>query len=84
MKEFDRVAFTELVATNCEEKATREAIFELLDFADHNALKVEGGLDSKSFHYMVGIKGGGIAFCFGVTQLVMLKLIIYRIFKREP
>lgn len=53
MIEFDRATFTSCVANNTKEKATREAIFELLDFALNNAFKVAGGAGNGTFHYLV-------------------------------
>jgi hypothetical protein len=53
MGKFDRVVFTRWVSESVESKATREAVFELLDFALKNAYKVEGGKDNKTFHYVV-------------------------------
>jgi hypothetical protein len=56
--DFDRAAFTALVATNIEGSATREAIFDLLDFSLKHAFKVTGGKDSRSFHYVVATRAG--------------------------
>jgi len=58
MNEFNQARFTALVAENVPEQATREAIFDLLDFSHENALKVVGGQDSKTFHYIVINKVG--------------------------
>lgn len=58
MQTFDRAVFTALVAERVEERATREAIFDLLEFAENNALKVVGGASNTNFHYVVGIRSG--------------------------
>ncbi len=58
MEYFDRAVFTALVAKSVEDKATREAIFDLLEFAQKHALKVLGGKGNKNFHYVVGTKSG--------------------------
>lgn len=58
MDNFNRAIFTALVAENVPDKATREAIFELLDFSQKYALKVVGGKDNKNFHYVVSTLGG--------------------------
>ena len=58
MENFNRSVFTALVAENAINQATREAIFDLLDFAEKNASKVRGGKDHKTFHYMVRTRGG--------------------------
>ena len=58
MDNFNRAIFTALVAENVPDKATREAIFELLDFSQKHALKVVGGKDNKNFHYIVSTNGG--------------------------
>ncbi len=56
--EFDRAKFTAFVAKNVEDKATREAIFDLLRFSLENASKVLGGEDNKTFHYVVSARDG--------------------------
>ena len=58
MGDFNRAIFTALVSENVPDKATREAIFELLDFSQKHALKVLGGKDNKNFHYVVSTVGG--------------------------
>lgn len=58
MEYFDRAVFTALVAKSVEDKATREAIFDLLEFAQKHALKVVGGKGNKNFHYVVGTRSG--------------------------
>ena len=58
MANFARAKFTALVAENTDNKATREAIFDLLEFAQKNAFKVRGGQNHKTFHYVVSTKGG--------------------------
>ncbi len=58
MDKFNRAIFTALVAEDVPDKATREAIFELLDFSRKYALKVVGGKDDKNFHYVVSTTGG--------------------------
>jgi hypothetical protein len=58
MVDFNRSTFTALVAASVEDRATREAIFELLDFSRKHALKVVGGKDNKTFHYMVSTSDG--------------------------
>ncbi len=58
MDEFNQAIFTALVAEDVPDKATREAIFELLDFSRKHALKVIGGKDNKNFHYVVSTTGG--------------------------
>lgn len=58
MGDFNRAIFTALVSENVPDKATREAIFELLDFSQKHALKILGGKDNKSFHYVVSTVGG--------------------------
>ena len=58
MLKFDRAIFTAFVAERIEDKATREAIFDLLEFALENALKVVGGASNTNFHYVVGTSNG--------------------------
>ena len=58
MLEFDRAEFTASVAERTEDKATREAIFELLEFAVKHAYKVVGGASNTNFHYMVATRNG--------------------------
>jgi len=58
MENFDRAAFTAQVAENADNQATREAIFDLLEFAQKNALKLVGGQNHKTFHYVVSTRGG--------------------------
>lgn len=58
MDKFNRAIFTALVAEDVPDKATREAIFELLDFSRKHAFKVVGGKDNKNFHYVVSTTGG--------------------------
>lgn len=58
MLKFDRAKFTAFVAERTEDKATREAIFELLEFALKHAFKVVGGASNTNFHYMVATKNG--------------------------
>ncbi len=58
METFNRAVFTALVAENIDNQATREAIFDLLEFAQKNALKVVGGQNHKTFHYVVSTRGG--------------------------
>ncbi len=58
MDKFNQAKFTALVAENVPEKATREAIFELLDFSKKHAFKVVGGKNNKNFHYVVSTLGG--------------------------
>ncbi len=43
MENFNRAVFTALVAENVDSQATREAIFDLLEFAQKKALKVVSG-----------------------------------------
>ena len=56
--EFNRAKFTAFVAEHTEDKATREAIFELLEFALKHAFKVVGGASDTNFHYMVATRSG--------------------------
>ncbi|MEE9201763.1 MAG: hypothetical protein V3U31_01030 [Dehalococcoidia bacterium] len=58
MYDFNQARFTALVAESVPEKAIREAIFELLDFSHKHALKVVGGKDDRTFHYIVSTSGG--------------------------
>lgn len=58
MENFNRAAFTALVAENSGNEPTLKAIFDLLEFADKNALIVRGGKDDKTFHYTVSTRGG--------------------------
>ena len=58
MENFNRAVFTALVAENIDNQATREAIFDLLEFAQNHALKVVGGQNHKTFHYVVSTRGG--------------------------
>jgi hypothetical protein len=58
MAEFNRATFTALVAEKVEDKATRESIFDLLEFALKNALKVTAGAGTSNFHYVVGTRNG--------------------------
>ena len=58
MDNFNQARFTALVSENVPEKATREAIFELLDFSYKHALKVVGGKDNITFHYVVSTLSG--------------------------
>lgn len=58
MDNFNQAIFTALVAESVPDKATREAIFELLDFSQKHALRVVGGKDNKTFHYIVGTSDG--------------------------
>ncbi len=58
MDYFNRAVFTALVARSVEDKATREAIFDLLEFAQKHALKVVAGEGNKNFHYVVGTRSG--------------------------
>ncbi len=58
MNDFNQAKYTALVAENVPDKATREAIFELLDFSQKHALKVIGGKDNKTFHYIVSTSCG--------------------------
>ena len=53
-----RAIFTALVAENTDNKATCEAIFDLLEFAQKHAFKVVGGQNYKTFHYVVSTRGG--------------------------
>ena len=58
MGDFNRAIFTALVSENVPDKATREAIFELLEFSQKHALKVLSGKDNKNIHYVVSTVGG--------------------------
>ena len=73
MEDFDRALFTALVAKNVEDKATREAIFDLLKFAQQHALKVVGGTNNNSFHYVVGTPGGSakLFYCYSEGSVGM-------------
>ena len=66
MENFNRAKFTALVAENIDNQATREAIFDLLEFAQKNAFKVVGGQNHKSFHYVVSTRGGSakLFYCY--------------------
>ena len=75
MGKFNRAIFTALVAENVPDKATREAIFELLDFSQRYALKVLGGKNNKTFHYVVSTFGGSaMLFYCGSTGDVEMAL----------
>lgn len=58
MLKFDRARFTAFVAERTEDKATREAIFELLEFSLRHAFKVVGGASNTNFHHVVATKNG--------------------------
>jgi hypothetical protein len=58
MDNFDQAKFTASVAENVSEKATREAIFELLKFSQKHAFKIVGGKNNKTFHYLVSTSDG--------------------------
>ena len=58
MMNFNRAIFTDLVAENIDNKATREAVFDLLEFAQKHAFKVVSGKNHKTFHYVVSTRGG--------------------------
>ena len=65
MGHFDRAAFTAWVAKNSQEKATNDALFELLEFSEKKAFKIRGGKDSKTFQYIVRTADGAdmLFFC---------------------
>lgn len=75
MEYFDRGVFTALVAKNVEDKATREAIFDLLEFALKHALKVVGGKGNKTVHYVISTKTGSAMLfyfdSFGGVQMAL-------------
>ena len=55
--DFDAAAFRRSVAETVETEAVRNAIYELLRFADENADRIRGGSAKLgSFHYQINVK----------------------------
>lgn len=64
-----------MVAENIDNKATREAIFDLLEFAQKYAFKIVGGQNHKTFHYIVSTRdGSAMLFYCGSTGDVQVAL----------
>ena len=74
MTDFNRAEFTAYIAKNTDGKATREAIFDLLGFADEHAFKVRSGKENKTFQYIVRTTNGSALLFWCDCGSVTMKL----------
>lgn len=67
---FSRAKYTEFIAANVENKAVRESLFELLNFAAENAYKIKRGQGEWNLHYIIqAYNGSSMLFSWNTSSV---------------